>query len=452
MPTVNLTGLASNPTMVTVTTTTIPVKPAEISIGTNDLSDDTVKLVQSMHKAELNRSSVRNLVFQKSGVVLTGDQIAHIKRRLANPNIVSAPGVSKKGNELLDVLGKEPGIKFCLLFHDAPEHVKKSMPLIVGRGKRPERGTISCETYDGADQTNDGLEGVRSTSAIVDQADGAHEDAEVIRMEHKIGSKGRLLLAIVWVTAEGASNFAKYPETLGADTTWGTNVERRPCIQFVGKDGMGRSFPAVQGFLPHEKGFIFDWLLQEALPTLLGRENCAKTSLILTDGDQTEIGAVDTACSAREMEIRVVTKIMLHAAVVCATNNGDSNELDAVWNAMHRTCYFHLVTQKLSSLRGKGKQTAGADACWSVVHRWMNSLSLTVETREEFQISRRLLEVWLNSEYVKEQLGAMVVHSTLEYLARSIFTHEKRFAGYVYHQRESTMDERTTSRNEGEML
>jgi hypothetical protein len=425
-----------------------PVKPAEISIGTNDLSDETVELVQSMHKAELNRSSVRNLVYQKSGVVLTGDQIAHIKRRLADPNIVNAPGVSKKVNELLDVLGKEPDIKFCLLFHDAPEHIKKSMPLIVRRkDKRPKRGTISCETYDGADQTKDGLEGVACTSAIVDEVDGAHEEAELIRMEHKIGAKGRLLLAIVWVTADGVSNFAKYPETLGADTTWGTNVERRPCIQFVGKDGMGRSFPACQGFLPHEKGFIFDWLLQEALPTLLGRENCAKTSLILTDGDQTEISAVDTACAS--LEVRGITKVMLHTAVAFATTAMPSKLLGGVWNAMHRTCYFHLVTQKLPRLRCKSQEGPGADGCWKVVHQWMNSLSLDVETCEEFQVSRRLLEGWLASDYVKEQLGEMVVHSTLEYLARSVFPHEKRFAGYVFLQ-VSTMEERTTSPNEGE--
>jgi hypothetical protein len=97
---------------------------------------------------------------------------------------------------------------------------------------------------------------VGCVSAIVDEADIAREEAELIRMEHKIGSKGRLLLAIVWATADGIANFAKYPETLGADTTWVTNVERRPLIQFVGKDGMGRSFPACQGFLPHEKGRV----------------------------------------------------------------------------------------------------------------------------------------------------------------------------------------------------
>jgi hypothetical protein len=427
------------------------VKASDISVGLNDLSDETVQLVQSMHKAQLNRSSVRNLVFQKSGVVLTGDQIALIKRRLAGPNIVNAPGVSKKVNDLLDVLGKEPNLKFCLLFHDAPEHIKKSMPLIVGKGgkrqMKPKRGSISCETYDGADQTKDGLEGVRCVSAVVDDAVGAHEEAELIRMEHKIGSKGRLLLAIVWATADGIANFAKYPETLGGDTTWGTNAERRPLIQFVGTDGMGRSFPAVQGFLPHEKGFIFDWLLQEALPSLLGRENCAKTSVILTDGDQTEIAAVDTACAS--LEVRGIIKVMLHEAVESATSTERPNQLAPVWTAMHRTCYFHAVTQKLPRLRCKSQEGPQAEACWDVVHRWMNSLSLDVETCEEFQISRRLLELWIKSDDVRAQLGEMAVHSTLEYMARSIFTHENKWAGYVY-LRQTTMGQRTTSPNEGE--
>jgi hypothetical protein len=148
---------------------------------------------------------------------------------------------------------------------------------------------------------------------------------------------------------------------------------------------MGRSFPAVQGFLPHEKGFIFDWLLQEALPSLLGRENCAKTSVILTDGDQTEIAAVDTACAS--LEVRGITKVMLHEAVESATTTERPNQLAPVWTAMHRTCYFHLVTQKLARLRCKSQEGPRAEACWDVVRRWMNSLSLDVETWEEFQIN-----------------------------------------------------------------
>jgi hypothetical protein len=75
-------------------------------------------------------------------------------------------------------------------------------------------------------------------------------------------------------------------------------------------------YTACQGFLPHEKRFIFDWLFQEAIPTLLGRENCGKTRVILTDGDQTAIAAVDMACqpaSAMAMENRAL-KVKLHQA------------------------------------------------------------------------------------------------------------------------------------------
>jgi hypothetical protein len=235
------------------------VKASEIPIGVKDLGAKTVKLVQAMHEAELDRSSVRNMVYQQSGVALNGDTIAYLKRMLSDPNTSKAEGVSIKVNDLINVLGKEEGVKFCLLFHDAPEHIGPKMPLIVGkykpktakpqtakhkRGKPKEgqqkiRGTICCETYDGANQTKDGLEGIRSTAATVDQDDRAHEAAELIRLEHEIGVKGRLLLAVAWATADGVSNFAKFPETLGADTTFGTNVERRPFIQLVGKDSLG---------------------------------------------------------------------------------------------------------------------------------------------------------------------------------------------------------------------
>jgi hypothetical protein len=68
----------------------------------------------------------------------------------------------------------------------------------------------------------DGLEGIRSTAATVDQDDGAHEAAELIRLEHKIGLKGRLLLAVACATADGVSNFAKFPveEEPGRAKNW----------------------------------------------------------------------------------------------------------------------------------------------------------------------------------------------------------------------------------------
>jgi hypothetical protein len=440
------------------------VKSSEIPIGVKDLGVKTVQLVQAMHEAELNRSSVRNLVYQQSGVALNGDTIAYLKRMLSDPNTSKAAGVSNKVNNLINVLGKEEGVKFCLLFHDAPEHIDAKVPLIVRKGipksgkhkkgKGRIRGTICCETYDGANQTKDGLEGIQSTAATVDRDDSAHEAAELIRLEHKIGSKGRLLLAVAWATADGVSNFAKFPETLGADTTFGTNEERRPLIQLVGKDSLGRTFTACQGFLPHEKRFIFDWLFQEAIPALLGRENCGKTRVILTDGDQTEIAAVDMACQLASdiaMDNRAL-KIKLHQAIALAISPGGqtgNNERAAFWNAMHRTCFYHLWTQKLPSLRGNAVPSIEANACWNTLDRWINSLSNALETWAEFQLSRRLLESWLASKRVKEHLGLAVVHTTLEFLARSVFPHETRFAAYVF-QRVPTFDERTTSPNEGE--
>jgi hypothetical protein len=124
------------------------------------------------------------------------------------------------------------------------------------RGKQTIRGTICCETHDGANQTKDGLKGIQSTAATVDQDDDAHEAADLIRLEHKIGSKGRLLLAVAWATADGVSNFAKFSETLGADTTFGTNEKRRPFVQLVGKDSLVECTLPVKGSYPTRRGLF----------------------------------------------------------------------------------------------------------------------------------------------------------------------------------------------------
>jgi hypothetical protein len=89
-----------------------------------------------MHEAELNRSSVRNVVYQQSGVALNGDTIAYLKRMLSDPNTSKAEGVSNKVNDLINVLGKEEGVKFCLLFHDAPEHIGPKTPVRLQANKK----------------------------------------------------------------------------------------------------------------------------------------------------------------------------------------------------------------------------------------------------------------------------------------------------------------------------
>jgi hypothetical protein len=68
-------------------------------------------------------------------VALNGDTIAYLKRMLSDPNTSKAAGVSNKMNDRINVLGKEEGVKFCLLFHDAPEHISAKTPLIVCKGK-----------------------------------------------------------------------------------------------------------------------------------------------------------------------------------------------------------------------------------------------------------------------------------------------------------------------------
>jgi hypothetical protein len=76
-----------------------------------------------------------------------------------------------------------------------------------------------------------------------------------------------------------------FPEVLMGDVTFQTNGEGRPLFVTAAFDAYMNAFTPVRAFLPSECQWVFYWIWRVAIPTLLGRENIARTQLVLTDGD-----------------------------------------------------------------------------------------------------------------------------------------------------------------------
>jgi hypothetical protein len=121
-------------------------------------------------------------------------------------------------------------------------------------------------------------------------------------------------------------------------------------------------------------------------------------------------------------------KVKLHGAIastISTCGQAVNNERAAFCNAVHRTCFYHLWTQKFPSLRGKAAQSIEADACWRTIDKWINSLSKDLETWDEFQLSRRLLESWLASKRLRKILDQQWFTGFLSFWHEA-FSHTKR--------------------------
>ena len=106
----------------------------------------------------------------------------------------------------------------------------------------------------------------------------------------------------------------RFPELASIDATCKTNDEERPFVKVTGMDGDGKLFSRANALLWDESEEAFMFLLDTALPALWGRETCANTSAIISDGDPHECRAID----------RVICQ-------GCFTN------------AVRRACFWHAV-------------------------------------------------------------------------------------------------------------
>lgn len=105
---------------------------------------------------------------------------------------------------------------------------------------------------------------------------------------------GTILLAVMWVTEDGKLYHKKFPHVLGCDVTFGTNAEKRPLFRASGKTMDNKNIPHVNAFVPSQQRWVFDWIFEDGLPSILDEAALTKTCIILTDQDHQLVGALLT--------------------------------------------------------------------------------------------------------------------------------------------------------------
>jgi hypothetical protein len=132
---------------------------------------------------------------------------------------------------------------------------------------------------------------------------------------------GTILLAVMWVSEDGKLYHKKFPHVLGCDVTFGTNAEKRPLFRASGKTMDNKNIPHVNAFVPSQQRWVFDWIFEDGLPSILDEAALKKTCIILTDQDHQLVGAL-------------LTKLR---------DNGTYG------HAMNRLCKWHKISSKYTN-------------------------------------------------------------------------------------------------------
>ena len=167
-----------------------------------------------------------------------------------------------------------------------------------------------------------------------------------------------VLLALVWITPSGLQLFRAYPEVMFIDSTHGTNDEKRPLVTIGVCDGDMKMHVVIRAIVPNERAWLFRWLFQTAIPSMVGRKYCTLVNLVLSDGDSQEISQLDSAIS------------MVYT------------------NGTRRRCGWHIVSQGWKNRLGAGsfQMSSMGKKITRLVKCWIYSFMTSVETAEEYVV------------------------------------------------------------------
>jgi hypothetical protein len=170
-----------------------------------------------------------------------------------------------------------------------------------------------------------------------------------------------VLVALVWTTLEGKRFFQAFPEQVSVDGTHKTNDEGWELVTLSVQDMNGNQEVTIRCWAPNNRAWLFRWLFQTAIPSMMGREACGRVRLVITDGDSQECEQMDAA-------INMVFK-----------------------GAKRRRCGWHIVDRgwirKVGSFRGRDDtKRKEIDALVNVIKGWLYSHMKEVETVKEYKL------------------------------------------------------------------
>jgi hypothetical protein len=165
---------------------------------------------------------------------------------------------------LLEVLDAMPNHSYLALIHDPKTELLCVKKTRVCR-KKPTKGTKKgAQHLTLLTKVNGEIPSTKRVPCTVNIT-----DEDLVKSAMKLDDSEAMFLFVAWGSDEDLRYITMFPEVFFIDTTYGTNREKRPLLVFDGTDNNRKNFTALCAFLPSECEWVFQYVFEIAIPSLI---------------------------------------------------------------------------------------------------------------------------------------------------------------------------------------
>ena len=364
------------------------------------LKDCEKDLIKDLHNANANKGLMRNVIYEKTGQMLTLDNMAYVSGLCNSRKQLCDINFNSTTDMMLSYLADNHFDHMVLVHDPVISAVVNEVKLDSSLTVLPSKKIIEFTSN----------EQIQVDEFVLDNRESLN------CLPHQL-----LLMAVVWVIPCERKLFEMFPEVVKVDCTNDTNNENRPLLTMTAKDSNGKCLTLLRSFLPNQQNWVFRWIFSVVLPQFFGHDVLHQIKVIVSDGDANEMSQIDSAISIYMPHVHRVR---------CG------------WHIIDRGWEKHIVSgypdqaEFYSDVRGLIKE-------W--MYSWMNH---RCETRAEYKLSKKLLKEFVHSTIISSKLGTFFSSNFDAFFRKNVETHE---AFYVYYIRKHLRhyEEYSNSSHEG---
>jgi hypothetical protein len=210
-----------------------------------------------------------------------------------------------------------------------------------------------------------------------------------------------MLLFVAWGSDEDLRYITMFPEVLSIDTTYGTNRETRPLLVFAGTDNNSKNFTSLCAFLPSECEWVFRYVFEIAIPSLIGEATVERINEINTDDDR---------------------------QIYNPLTNCILDKTSRWFGCIHVLCNYHMFDKLVST---NEKITDCNRILVEYCKQWIKTWCFDLETKKEYDYSYNEFRKFMDSDRAKTELGHALEQTMDCYIQSSFLPKEHRIVRHV---------------------
>ena len=201
-----------------------------------------------------------------------------------------------------------------------------------------------------------------------------------------------------------------FPLNISIDATHKTCVIANLCLLTItAKDSLGYTNVLLRMWIPNQKTWMFRFVLEYVIPTMIGSSYCKLVQAIISDGDPQLIKCIE-------------------GAIVKIYNN-----------AIRIPCTWHLVERSMNGASTNFVAKKHVSKYWKewflqFFQTWLYSFMRPnggINSEEEYNVSKCILLGVINSDAMKEYFTKDGIQHLNTFLTEKIFVYEGVYASYL---------------------